>query len=62
MPSFIHRLYDIHAWTLSEARRFLDVKYQLGWRVLQMIPQVGGRKVVFLFKKIASPKKPVNSN
>ncbi len=57
MPQFIPRHYDIHTWTLSEARKFLDVKYQLGWRVVKMVPQAGGRKVIFLFEKTATPKK-----
>jgi hypothetical protein len=55
LPQFILHHYDIHAWTLVEARRYLDAKHQLGWRVVQMMPQ--GRKVVFLFEKIAVPKK-----
>jgi hypothetical protein len=56
MPSFIPRHYDIHAWTLAGARRYLDAKHQLGWRVVNMMPQ--GRKVVFLFEKVDTPKKP----
>ena len=55
MPQFIPRHYDIHVWTLAESRKFLDVKYQLGWRVVKMMPQ--GRKVVFLFEKTVTPKK-----
>ena len=39
MPSFIPRHYDIHAWTLAEARRYLDAKHQLGWRVAMMAPK-----------------------
>ena len=58
MPSLIPVHYDIHAWTLAEARRFLDVKYELGWRVVQVIPQPGTRKVIFLFEKVSTSKKP----
>jgi hypothetical protein len=57
MPSFIPRHYDIHAWTLAEARRFLDAKHQLGWRVAMMVPQAGTRKIVFLFEKTVPRKK-----
>jgi hypothetical protein len=56
MPQFIPRHYDIHAWTIGEARKYLDVKHQLGWRVAKMVPQVGTRKIVFLFKKKAPRK------
>jgi hypothetical protein len=52
MPSFIPRHYDIHAWTLAEARKYLHAKYQLGWRVAMMVPQAGTRKVVFLFEEV----------
>jgi hypothetical protein len=55
----IPRHYDIHAWTLSDARRFLDVKYELGWRVVKMTPIAGGRKIIFLFEKnAAASQKP----
>ena len=43
--------YDLRIWTLNEASRFLDVKYELGWRVVKMVPLAGGRKIVFLFEK-----------
>jgi hypothetical protein len=46
---------------LAEARRYLDAKYELGWRVAMMVPQVGTRKVVFLFEKVSASKKPVDS-
>ena len=63
MPLNIPRHYDIHAWTLAEARKFLDVKYQWGWLVVKMTPQVGSRKIVFLFEKVNTlPKNPVDSN
>jgi len=58
MPEFIPRHYDIHAWTLAEARRYLDAKHQLGWRVAMMAPQAGTRKVVFLFEKTVPRKEP----
>jgi hypothetical protein len=58
LRQLIPRHYDIHAWTISEARKFLDVKYQLGWRVVKMTPQAGGRKVIFLFEKSAASMKP----
>jgi hypothetical protein len=56
VPEFVPRYYDIHAWTLAEARRFLDAKHQLGWRVAMMVPQVGTRKIVFLFEKTDPPR------
>jgi hypothetical protein len=56
MPEFIPSYYDLHAWTLGEARRFLDAKHQLGWRVVMMVPQSGTRKIVFLFEKNAPHK------
>ena len=59
MPQFIPRHYDIHVWTLAESRKFLDVKHQLGWRVVQMQPH--GRKIIFLFEKIGSHKKPAEA-
>jgi len=62
LPQLTPRHYDIHTWTISEARKFLDVKYQLGWRVAMMTPQAGGRKIIFLFEKTASSNKPVDSN
>jgi hypothetical protein len=62
MPEFIPRHYDIHAWTISEARKYLDVKHQLGWRVARMVPQVGTRKIVSLFKKIAPRKEAATQN
>jgi hypothetical protein len=62
LPQFTPRHYDVQAWTLSEARRFLDVKYQLGWRVVKMTPQPGGRKVLFLFEKRATSQRTMNSN
>ena len=56
MPSFIPLHYDIHAWTLAEARRFLDAKHQLGWRVAMMVPQAGTRKDRLPFRKDRSPQ------
>jgi hypothetical protein len=60
LPQYIPRHYDIQAWTLSDARKFLDVKYQLGWRVVKMTPIAGGRKAIFLFEKGVPSKKPVD--
>jgi hypothetical protein len=52
------RHYDLRVWTVDEATRFLDTKYELGWRVVKMVPQPGrDRKIIFLFEKIAAAKK-----
>jgi hypothetical protein len=58
LPQYIPRHYDIQAWTLSDARKFLDLKYQLGWRVVKKTPMAGGRKVIFLFEKSVTSKPP----
>ena len=42
----IARHYDIQAWTLSDARKFLDVKYHLGWRVVKMTPMADKAELV----------------
>jgi hypothetical protein len=58
LAPILPRHYDLRVWSLDEASRFLDVKYELGWRVVKMTAQPGsGRKIIFLFEKLASPKR-----
>lgn len=52
----IPHYYDIKAWTVAEAAKFLDVKHELGWRVVQMVPQPRSQKIIFLFEKTAAAK------
>jgi hypothetical protein len=46
LRQYIPRHYDIQAWTLSDARKFLDVKYHLGWRVVKMTPMADKAELV----------------
>jgi len=57
LPPYLARHYDIEVRAFDQASKYLDTKYQLGWRVVKMTPHPDGKQLIFLLEKLPPPPK-----